>query len=92
MEKEDVLVVEAEILPDGLGSWVIKAINKETGEERFCKTIEDYNAFLNECVYSTQKDNFQAVWNESPKATLEMIADVRQKLMKFYDQINQVDQ
>ena len=83
----DILIVEAEILPDGLGGWVIKAVNKETNEERFCKNIEEYSAFLNESVYTTDKENFQAVWLESPKATPEMIADVREKLMKFYDQM-----
>ena len=89
MENESVLIVEAEILPNGLGGWVIKVVNKETNEERFCESIEEYSAFLNECVYSTEKDNFQAIWLESPQATPEMIADVRHKLMKFYDTIEQ---
>ena len=87
IDKQNILIIEAEILPDGLGGWVIKATNKETNEERICKNIEEYSAFLNESVYTTQKDNFQAIWNESPKATPEMIADVREKLMKFYDQM-----
>ena len=89
--EDNILIVEAEILPDGLGGWVIKAVNKETNEERFCKTIEEYSAFLNECVYTTQKDNFQAIWLESPKATPEIIADVREKLMKFYNEINEME-
>ncbi len=84
---EDVLIVEAEILPNGVGGWVIKAVNTETNEERYCETIEEYNAFLNEAVYSTAKESFQAVWNESPRATPEMIADVRSKLMKFYNEM-----
>lgn len=87
MENENILIVEAEILPNGLGGWVIKAVNKESGEERFCKSIEEYSAFLNESVYKSEKENFQAIWLESPKATPEMIADVREKLMKFYDQM-----
>jgi len=91
MEKENILIIEAEILPNGLGGWVIRAVNKETNEERFCESIEEYSAFLNESVYSTQKENFQAVWLESPKATPEMIADVRHKLMKFYDQMPQAE-
>ncbi|WP_281951045.1 hypothetical protein [Nitrosophilus kaiyonis] len=87
MQDNDILIVEAEILPNGVGGWVIKAVNKETNEERFCNTIEEYSAFLNESVYTTQKDNFQAIWLESPKATPEMIADVREKLMKFYNEM-----
>jgi len=87
MENENILIVEAEILPNGLGGWVIKAVNKESGEERFCKSIEEYSTFLNESVYKSDKENFQAIWLESPKATPEMIADVREKLMKFYDQM-----
>lgn len=86
-QQDDILVVEAEILPNGLGGWIIKAVNKETGEERMCETIEEYSAFLNESVYTTQKENFQAVWLESPKATPKMIADVRKKLMDYYNQM-----
>ena len=88
MENENVLIVEAEILPNGLGGWVIKAVNTENGEERFCKSIEEYSQFLDESVYKSDKENFQAIWLESPKATPEMIADVREKLMKFYNQMN----
>ena len=87
MDSENVLIVEAEIVPDGLGGWMIKAVNKESGEERFCKTIEEYSAFMNEAVYSTEKEHFQAVWLESPKATPKMIADVRKKLMDYYNQM-----
>ncbi len=87
VNSEDILVVTAEIKPNGIGGWFIEAINTETGEKRVCKTIEEYSAFLNEAVYTTQKDNFQAVWLESPEATPAMIADVRKKLMDFYNQI-----
>ncbi|BCD62155.1 hypothetical protein NitYY0826_C1026 [Nitratiruptor sp. YY08-26] len=87
--KEDILIVEAEIVPNGLGGWMIRCVNTETGEERYCKTIEEYSAFLNECVYTTSKENFQAVWLESPQATPQMIADVRAKLMAYYNQIEQ---
>ncbi|BCD60477.1 MULTISPECIES: hypothetical protein [unclassified Nitratiruptor] len=86
---EDVLIVEAEIVPDGMGGWMIRCLNTETNEERYCKTIEEYSAFLNECVYTTSKENFQAVWLESPKATPKMIADVRKKLMDFYNQMGE---
>ena len=85
VQSDDILIVEAEIVPNGLGGWMIRCVNKETNEERYCKSIEEYSAFLNEAVYTTQKDNFQAVWLESPKATPQMIADVRAKLMKFYE-------
>ncbi len=84
---EDVLIVEAEILPDGLGGWVLRCHNTETGEERMCKSIEEYSDFLNACVYTTNKSNFQAVWLESPKATPAMIADVRAQLMAFYEKM-----
>ncbi|BAF69915.1 hypothetical protein [Nitratiruptor sp. SB155-2] len=84
---EDVLIVEAEIVPDGMGGWMIRCLNTETNEERYCKTIEEYSAFLNECVYTTSKENFQAIWLESPKATPAMIADVRKKLMDFYKEM-----
>ena len=85
-DKDDVLIVEAEILPDGIGGWVIKATNKESGEERYCKTIKEYSDFLNESVLNSKKSHFQAVWNESLKATPQMIADVREKLMKFNEE------
>lgn len=84
---EDILIVEAEIVPDGLGGWMIRCRNTENGEERYCKSIEEYSDFLNECVYATKKSNFQAVWLESPKATPAMIADVRAKLMEFYEKM-----
>ena len=87
VRSEDILIVEAEIVPDGLGGWFIEATNKETGEKRVCKSIEEYSAFLNEAVYSTQKENFQAVWLESPKATPAMIAEVRKELMEYYKQM-----
>ncbi len=85
-ENEDILIVEAEIVPDKMGGWLIRCVNKETGEERYCKNIEEYSAFLNESVYTTTKENFQAVWLESPQATPAMIADVRKKLMEFHNQ------
>jgi hypothetical protein len=85
--EDNVLVVEATIESDGLGGWVIKAQNKETNEIKYCKSIEEYNAFLNECTFATQKDEFQAIWNESPNATPEMIADVRAKLMSFFNKV-----
>ncbi|BCD68019.1 hypothetical protein [Nitratiruptor sp. YY09-18] len=85
--QEDILIVEAEIVPDGLGGWMIRCLNTETNEERYCKTIEEYSAFLNEAVYTTQKDHFKAVWLESPKATPKMIGEVRAKLMEYYNQI-----
>jgi hypothetical protein len=47
---------------------------------------------LNEAVYSTEKNNFQAVWLESPEATPAMIADVRKKLMDFYERMEQPPQ
>ncbi|MRI83233.1 MAG: hypothetical protein C6I00_02325 [Nitratiruptor sp.] len=84
---EDLLVVTAQIKPNGMGGWFIEAVNTETGEKRICKSIEEYNAFMNEAVYSTSKNNFQAVWLESPEATLAMIADVRKKLFEFYQQL-----
>ncbi len=89
-QKSDILIVEAEIVPNGLGGWMIKARNTETGEERYCKSIEEYSAFLNECAYTTDKDNFQAIWLESPQATPAMIADVRQKLMAYYDSLEKM--
>ncbi len=85
--QEDILIVEAEIVPDGIGGWMLRCVNTETGEERYCKSIEEYSAFLNEAVYSTQKENFQAVWLESPQATPKMIADVRAKLMAYYNEM-----
>jgi len=85
--QEDILIVEAEIVPNGLGGWMIRCRNTESGEERYCKSIEEYSAFLNEAVYATDKEHFQAVWLESPQATPQMIADVRAKLMAYYNEM-----
>jgi len=87
VESQDILIVTAEIKPNGMGGWFIEAVNTETGEKRVCKTIEEYNAFMNEALYTTEKGNFQAVWLESPEATPAMIADVRKRLMEFYNQL-----
>jgi hypothetical protein len=86
-QDENVLIVTAEIKPNGMGGWFIEAVNTETGEKRVCNTIEEYSAFLNESVYTTAKDNFQAVWLESPMATPKMIAEVRKELMEFHNQM-----
>ncbi|WP_200763922.1 hypothetical protein [Nitrosophilus alvini] len=84
-EREDILVVTASIEPNGLGGWYIKAVNTETDEVRNCNTIQEYSDFLTESVYQTEKENFKAVWLESPNATKEMIEDVRYKLVKFHE-------
>ncbi len=86
IKKDDILIVETEIVPNGMGGWMLRCVNTETGEERVCNSIEEYSAFLNECVYTTNKENFQAVWLESPQATPQMIADVRAKLMAYYNE------
>ncbi|NPA04340.1 MAG: hypothetical protein GXO61_05690 [Epsilonproteobacteria bacterium] len=86
---ENVLIVEAEIIPNGKGGWAIRCKNTETGEVEICNSIQEYSAFLNKSIYSTSKENFQAVWLESPQATPAMIADVREKLMNFYKQLEE---
>ncbi len=89
-EQKNILIVETEIVPNGMGGWMLRCRNTETGEERYCKSIEEYSAFMNECTYTTDKDEFQVLWLESPKATPAMIADVRAKLMDYYDKLEKM--
>ena len=87
---ENILIIEAEIVPDGLGGWMIRAKNLETDEEYYCKSIEEFSAFMTDSANTTRKDNFQVVWLESPKATPAMIADVRKKLFEYNEKIEKM--
>jgi len=88
---EDILIVQAEIIPNpkNKDTWAIKCTNTETQEVAICNSIQEYSAFLNQAVYTTSKNNFQAVWLESPQATPQMIAEVRKELFDFYNQMEE---
>ncbi len=90
MQEQDILIVETEIIPNGMGGWLLRCHNTETGEERICKSIEEYNAYLNECAFNTAKSDFKVEWLESPKATPAMIADVRKQLMDHYKKLEEM--
>ncbi len=89
--KENTLEVIAAIESVDDDTWRIRVMNKETKEVAICDNVLEYSAFLQEAVSKTSKDYFKATWFPS-NAKAEHIAQVREELFKYQDELAQLDQ
>ena len=83
MGDENILEVTAEILPNGLGGWYIKATYVDTGESMDCQNVEEYSLFIQNASKMDPEKEFKATWLPSEKATREHIEEVRKEMLEL---------